>query len=224
MGKEAYEIKEILKEFKSKNGVPLFAYIGTWHGANRDEEIRYIERKDTREYISSFIENNITSKYSWDKTLDEEVKRLKQVLILTYFTERDLFKKGNYGFENYDKENNIKEIVSELKLLMKEKKKIDFNEDWGVGKVHYRDNKYVVELNVYCNLSFPLLTTNLDDVAKWLWTFSNNEEDIVFDNSKAMSIAFSKDMMSDKEKEDINQDYDKQLEHAFTQFRENGNK
>jgi len=219
---ERCKIKKILKKFKSKNGVNLFAYIGTWHGAKGNEEIKYIEREDNREYVDSFILDDETPKYlSLDKTLSEKIKELKNILILKYFN-KPMSSKEEYAFDiPYEEKPVIDEIMEELKELIKCKKNIGFNEDWGVGSVHYESGKYLVELNVYCNLSFPVGTRNLKEVIKWLIKFSSGKGNYgtPFDYGRAMGSAFSKDMRTKKERAEIMKDYKKQVKEALSKIK-----
>jgi len=197
--KNRNEKKEIIKSFKSKNGIKLIAYKGIWHGAARDEPIKYIEVEETAEFIDSFIENESERKYSSDELLKDRVKELENTLIL------ENFKVGGFREKEYIFKGNgsIKKITEELNLIIKEGEKIGFNEDFGVGKVHYENGKYLVELNVYCNMSFPVGTRDLKEVAKWLKEFHSGESDFgePYDDGRAMSVAFMKDSESKESRE-----------------------
>lgn len=196
--KDNYEITEIVAEFKSKNKVPLIAYNGIWKGANGNQEIHYIETLD-RKYVGSF---NVKKEYSWDKTLDEEIDYLSKTLILDFFERTGVVSEDGYLFSGYGaKIYDIDKITNELKLLISEKVRIGFNEDWGVGTVHYSNDSFLIELWVYGNMSIPLKTKDLRDIAKWLLSFSDSNDKEPFDECKAMSVAFTKDAMTEEERE-----------------------
>ncbi len=205
--KKSYVIKKILVKFKSKNGVPLFAYDGIWHGACGDEKVHYIEREDTREYIDSFTPEGEVSKFMDDEPLKEKIKELKKRFILKYF-ELIGFSQKQYRFHSiyneYDKsskKDEVNEIVKEIELLTKNKEPILFNEDFGVGELIYKKGKYLIELHVYGDMSYPLGTRNLKKVAKWLIGFSNQDEG--FDYGKGFSTTLSTDMMTSKDRDDL---------------------
>jgi len=212
MAKKSYEKKEIVKRFKSKNGVGLLAYKGIWHGARGDEEIKYIEVEETGEFIDSFIEGGDEKKYSSDMLLKDKVKELKKKLILKNFV-------SNYNGKSYVFYGNglIKEVLEELDILIKNKKKITFSEDFGVGEVYIKENKYLVELSVYCKVSYPIRTKDLKKVAKFLIAFHSGDSDYgeTWDDGKAMSMAFMKDSQSKKEREKMIKDIDKKRELIF---------
>lgn len=203
--KNRYEKKEILKRFKSKNGVGLLAY----RGANMDKPIKYIEVEETEEYIDSFIENESEREYSVDCLLDDKVKELKNTFILKNFRVSEF--RGKLYLFNGD--GTINEIIEELKILMNSNERIEFNEDFGVGKLHYEDGKYLIELNVYCNMSFPIGTRDLKKVAKWLKKFHSGESNYgePYNNSKALSCAFMKDANSEEERKKNIEDADKKI-------------
>ena len=211
--KNKYEKKEIVKRFKSKNGVGLLAYKGIWHGVNRDEEIKYIEVEETGEYIDYFIEEGDEEKYSFDVLLEDKIKELKNILILKSFEYGKFIEKG-YTFRRGEL---VKEVVEELKLLIKEKVNIFFNEDFGVGQVYVKGDKYLVELSVYGNVSYPVRTKNLRKVAKFLIAFHSGDSNYgeTYDDGRAMSIAFMKDSMSKEEREKLINDIDKKRELIF---------
>ena len=128
-------------------------------------------------------------------------------MILKYFRFQD-FRKGEYIFqsiyneyEDNPKKDSFKEIVEELKTLIKYKKKITFNEEWGVGEVYYKEDKFLIELHYYGSISYPIGTKDLNEVAKWLIRFSKKGERM--DDGRAMSVAFGKDMMSQKERREL---------------------
>lgn len=212
---ERNEIIKIVKKFKSKNGVPLFAYIGTWHGAKKNEEVKYIEREDDREYISSWEDQ---PKHSWDKTLRQRMIELKKTLILKYFQKYDLSSKKGYVLRAYGKRFNKKLILEELKLLIKEKQEIYFNEDHGVGQLHYKGKKYLVELNVYLKQSFPVRSRDLNKAIIWIWVFCTNRKAPGFDYGKGLSAAFSKDFMTPKSRKQMTIDYKRQVNSLFRSF------
>ena len=190
------EIKTIIKKFKSKNGINLIAYRGIWHGARGDKQIKYIEVEETREFIDSFIEKESEREYSIDKLLEDVVKELKNTYILKNF---EVFDFRGKGYKFYGK-GSIKEIVEELELLISTNERIEFNEDFGVGKLHYEDKKYLIELNVYCNMSFPVATKDIKKIAKWLKDFHLGKSDCgeAWNESRAMSCAFMKDAEGEK--------------------------
>ncbi len=203
------EIKEIVKRFKSKNGIGLLAYRGVWKGASGDKPIKYIEVEDTREFIDSFIENESEREYSIDKLLKDVVKDLENTFILKNFRVRD-FRGKQYLF---DGDGTIDEIVRELKLLIEAKERIEFNEDFGVGRLYYEKGKYLIELNVYCNMSFPVGTKNLKEIAKWLKEFHSGESNFgePYNDGKAMSVAFMKDSEDKKTREQKIKEIDKNI-------------
>ena len=207
--KNRNEKKEIVKRFKSKNGIGLLAYRGIWHGANMDKPIKYIEVEETEEYIDSFIESESERKYSFESLLKDKVKELKNTFILNNF------RVGGGMDESYifDGDGNINEITEELKMLIDANEKIGFNEDFGVGRLHYEDGKYLIELNVYCNMSFPVGTKDLKKVVKWLKSFHSGKSDYgePYNDGRALSCAFMKDANSEQERKKIIKDADKKI-------------
>jgi len=195
------EIKTIIKKFKSKNGINLIAYRGIWHGANGDKKIKYIEVEKSREFIDSFIESESERKYSVDKLLKNVVKELENTYILKNFEIFDFRGKG-YKFCG---KGSVKEIIEELKLLISTNERIEFNEDFGVGKLHYENGKYLIELNVYCNMSFPVATKNIKVIAKWLKDFHLGKSGCgeAWNELRAMSCAFMKDAENEKDTKKI---------------------